>query len=327
MLKTISMCGVLAVLSIGAIDMVGADNLDGVNLDGGRLNAGGPAKLFDRLDADRDGAVVKDEVGENQQGLFERLLRTSDVNNDGRLDRDEFVTGTTNPPPATTAAGRRDGFSNRRGPAEVFQRFDKDADGILMLDEVPERIQKRFQQADADANGEVTKAEFTEQFERHMKNFKARQLPNQSNKKQRQHRATQGQGQQAIMRALDTDHDGALSAAELAAATSSLNSLDQDQDGALSQKELSRHSLQVHGRPAGQGGPAERIRQRILKSDTDGDGKISLDEAPERLQNHFDRADADRDGLLDATEVDAVVERIASHRIQGGKKKRQTETE
>jgi len=124
------------------------------------------------------------------------------------------------------------------------------------------------------------------------------------------------------MRALDTNHDGALSATELASASSSLNALDKDHDGELSHKELHGNDAQVQASTAGQEGPGERIRKRILESDADGDGKISLDEAPEHLQNKFDRADADGDGLLDSTEIDAVVERVASRWSQGRKKKR-----
>ena len=147
------------------------------------LDAAEPAELFQRLDADGDGAVLRNEVEENQLGLFERLLRTSDVNGDGRLNRDEFVVGTTNPPVTTTAAGAGASFGNRPGPADIFRRFDNDADGILMLEEVPERMKNRFHQVDADGNGEVTEGEFTEQFERHMQEFRARQSANQSNRK------------------------------------------------------------------------------------------------------------------------------------------------
>jgi len=52
------------------------------------------------------------------------------------------------------------------------------------------------------------------------------------------------------------------------------------------------------GGPGG-GGP----RPDLMASDADGDGKVSREEAPERMAQFFDRMDANSDGFIDAEEV------------------------
>lgn len=57
------------------------------------------------------------------------------------------------------------------------------------------------------------------------------------------------------------------------------------------------------GGEAGMGGGQ---RPDIMASDADGDGKVSREEATERMAPFFDRIDADADGFLDAEEVAAA---------------------
>jgi uncharacterized membrane protein YgcG len=52
----------------------------------------------------------------------------------------------------------------------------------------------------------------------------------------------------------------------------------------------------------------EEIISRILESDKNEDGKISKDEASDRLKQNFDRADENGDGFIDEAELKTLVE-------------------
>lgn len=53
----------------------------------------------------------------------------------------------------------------------------------------------------------------------------------------------------------------------------------------------------------------EEIIKRIFAADKDGDGKISRDEAPDRLKARFDAVDADKDGKIDRKEMESALGR------------------
>ena len=44
--------------------------------------------------------------------------------------------------------------------------------------------------------------------------------------------------------------------------------------------------------------------------DKDGDGKVSKDEAPERMRSFFDRMDPNSDGFIDAKEIEDMTKRF-----------------
>lgn len=117
-----------------------------------------------------------------------------------------------------------------------------------------------------------------------------------------------------LMRALDTDHNGELSAKEVKNASKSLASLDKNDD-----KKLSREELRPRfGRP---GPPREfnsdRFVERFLQRDKNKDGKISKDEFPERGRDRFDRIDGNDDGALDRAELKKMAEQFAARMNRG----------
>jgi Ca2+-binding EF-hand superfamily protein len=109
---------------------------------------GNPAMIFERLDADRDGAVTLAELEAMRAARFAER----DANGDGRLDRDELLAG---------AAQRA-----KRGVDRMMGRLDADGDGAITADEFadagrpgadPARLVGRF---DTDGDGALSLPEF-----------------------------------------------------------------------------------------------------------------------------------------------------------------------
>ena len=62
--------------------------------------------------------------------------------------------------------------------------------------------------------------------------------------------------------------------------------------------------------------------RRLKDADKNGDGKISKEEAPDRMKDNFDRIDANGDGQLEESEIKAMVEKMregAGRRPEGGR--------
>ena len=63
---------------------------------------------------------------------------------------------------------------------------------------------------------------------------------------------------------------------------------------------------------------AGNLMKKIMSQDKNDDGKISKEEAPERMTAMFDRVDGNSDGFLDETELEAMASRLSGrNRGQG----------
>ena len=63
------------------------------------------------------------------------------------------------------------------------------------------------------------------------------------------------------------------------------------------------------GRPPGEPGPDARGPGggfNPMQFDLDGDGKVSKEEAPQRMKMFFDRADSNGDGMLEPAEFEKM---------------------
>ncbi len=82
-----------------------------------------PAEVFDRLDADHNGTLTREELSAGRKHRGPRGgkgFRRADQNNDGQVTREEW-----------------------KGSAEIFDRIDANKDGILERDEVRSARRKR----------------------------------------------------------------------------------------------------------------------------------------------------------------------------------------
>lgn len=109
--------------------------------------------------------------------------------------------------------------------------------------------------------------------------------------------------------ALDTDRDGQLAAAEIAAASSSLlSALDKNHDGQITSDEYSPH---IAARSDTAPPVSNEVFTRLMVMDKNKDGVLTKDEVPERMLPMFDRGDTNHDGKLTADEVRAMATQSA----------------
>lgn len=129
-----------------------------------------------------------------------------------------------------------------------------------------------------------------------------------------------------VLAALDADKDGVISKSEINNAAAALRKLDKNGDGELDAEEM-RPSRPEGGRSRGgapEGGPggerggrsagAGGMMDRIMSQDKNQDGKLSKDEVDERMLPMFDRLDANSDGSIDKSEIEAAAARMGGGR-------------
>ena len=129
----------------------------------------------------------------------------------------------------------------------------------------------------------------------------------------------------AIMEAIDADKDGKLSAAEIKTADESLRKLDKNTDGKLSADEIGwppqfgGFGRGGGGGRGGRGGPpggrggeqaSRGLAERIMKRDSNADGKISKDELPRSMNRLFARTDRNGDERIDESEAKQLAEEL-----------------
>ncbi len=137
-----------------------------------------------------------------------------------------------------------------------------------------------------------------------------------------------------VMAALDADGDGTLSAAEIQNASVALKTVDKNGDGQIDGDEM-RPNFEGRrpGGPGGEGRPGPgrpgmdrpdgdrrppRGLDNILKErDKNGDGVLSDDEIPERMQKGMKRIDTNGDGKVDRAELEKLAEQMRSRRGDG----------
>ena len=176
---------------------------------------GGPALQL--LDTDKDGVISAAEW-KNAPTALAKL----DANGDGQITPDEL---------------RPPGGPPGRPPAEddmvkTLMAFDKNGDGKLSKAELPERMQGMLARGDKDGDGFLTTAE-----------LQAMAPPRQQEGEDHGPRGGGRPGggmmrMDPILAAIDADHDGTISAAELKNAVAALKPFDKDNDGQLSGEEI-----------------------------------------------------------------------------------------
>ncbi|MBC8290079.1 MAG: EF-hand domain-containing protein [Planctomycetes bacterium] len=309
--------------------------------------------LFKTLDANSDGKLTAGEVSEDQKRFFDRLLRVGDSDKNGELTRAEFEKATsrnadeTAPSPSDRrpAAGQpgnrpgQRGADRARNPEEMFKRMDRNKDGKLTLDEIPEPFRNRmkplFERVGKDA---ITVEDLkklggrpTDRRPGTNSNRPEGRRPGDAPRPDQPNRPGDNQRRgagPAFFRELDQNKDGALSKAELERAAMLLGKLDRNGNEKLELSELFGFGDGGPGRPrpdgAGRPGdrpqrpddqpgttdrprrPGETPSRRPENSQPEGrpenrPGAGGNSQA--RLQENFKRIDKNNDGFLSRDEA------------------------
>lgn len=193
------------------------------------------------LDSDGDGTIAATELA-----AAPNVLSKLDADHDGKLAPEEMRPrfgpggrgGRGRGPggPGGEPGGGRPAETEPPSSADLVKNllsFDRNGDGNLTKEEVPERMQGLFARGDADKNGTLSSAELNKMAET-------------QSRRANEERPGGGPPPDPILRALDTNQDGAVSSAEIAKSPAALKSLDKNGDGALTEEEV---------RPFGRGGP------------------------------------------------------------------------
>ncbi|MBX6312578.1 MAG: EF-hand domain-containing protein [Isosphaeraceae bacterium] len=170
-------------------------------------------ELFQRLDANSDTVIERDEVPASARDRFDDLLKRGDANKNGKLEAEEM----------------RDLAQKLRALAgagvaapERFRQADKDGDGKLSRAEFPGQP-ALFDRLDADKDGFLTREEATR--------FAALGGP--------MPKAPVGKAARRLLQ-MDKDGDGKISRAEFTGPEGVFDRLDSNKDGFLTRDELPR---------------------------------------------------------------------------------------
>lgn len=222
------------------------------------------------LDLNHDGVISADEIKAAPKSLL-----ALDKNGDGHITAEEVSPRPENAPSPSDLADR-------------LMAFDKDHKGYLVASDLPDRMQGIFARGDANHDGKLTPEELKALGDK------------QTAPSGPANRGGRGGGPfrfDPLLTALDTNHDGELSPEEIAAAATSLLALDKNGNGQIDADEMRPRQMS----------PEERVNHFLEEFDTNKDGRIARDEAPDRMQGEaFDKADTNHDGFLDKDELAAM---------------------
>ena len=299
------------------------------------------AKMFSRLDANGDGKITRDEMGEKA-----RMVDHADKDGDGAVSIDEFRRflkerqkrqherreGDGRDEGRPGRDKHRDRPEGRRGRGEgppgrtppLMAALDTDRDGRLSRDEIA-RAPKVLERFDRNQDG------FLDARELHQ----AMGGPGGRGGRpdgRRPPRGGGGRGRMEYIKRMDRDRDGRVTRDEfMGAVEGQFKGMDRDGDGAITEKDLDAMAAQRRGRRGEQAGrgreggpsPEEQKKRRAVfmkHMDANGDGRVSLDEFRTPRERQFKSLDRDGDGAITGAELEQAGDGEKGRRRERGER-------
>ncbi len=236
--------------------------------------------LFQRLDADGDGALSETEIAPEDRNLFQRLMRRADDDGDGRLSHDEFRSGLVPSRPEKPLEKKQPSTLPQADAVRyVLLTMDTTRDSIIDAEEVPPELLDVF-----DA--------LTERVDR-----------NNNDTIERQELDRAGQVLSAVAGRYVQRHE-----IDPAAELKKLARTQRDDFDRFERRPI----------PFDQIRDPKQARKVFKQLDTDRDGYLESKEIPQPLQQSLERfwqlADRDRDRKLSEREFLVGAERLARFR-------------
>ncbi|MBN4049929.1 EF-hand domain-containing protein [bacterium AH-315-M10] len=297
---------------------------------------------FKRLDRNGDGKLTRDEM-RGHEGLFHQL----DTNNNNELDQAEAdkiskqqrrklhgtggdeMDGSRGDKFDKGDRKRRGKRGGKKGWQRMMEHADTNGDGKLSEKEWIAMQRDQFNRMDSNGDGSLS----AEEIKAHMESRKRGRKGKDGQRGSRENKRGGDSKQQAklakrIFQRMDRNGDGSISKDE-APDRMPFDQVDSDGDGKVSEAEFTKawlaHAKQRGGQgrngSRGQDGEKKDMDRRggqrggdraaafFKRMDKNGDGKITKDEAPERLKRAFDRIDTDGDGSITQEELSKAFKR------------------
>ena len=293
-----------------------------------------PAGVFKRLDTNGDGKLTAEEVPADKREFFDRALRSGDADGDGALNAAEFAkafsSGRDSDRERDSRSRRRSGSSSGGRPApyaaDFIRRLDKDGDGKVSSEELPQtyraRLGVRFEEFDKNKDGTLNQEEIAAMLTASYSSRRSSGSQSRDTDRPRpSSRDADQPSQDALFAILDRDRNGKLSRRELEAAGSILARLDRDKDGSVSKREIAavasdRAPSSRSSRERDYRGGISSYARRLDKNE---DGKLTKDEASGPIKERFDSLDEDGDGILKIEDIEKAFRRPRSRSPKDGK--------
>jgi Ca2+-binding EF-hand superfamily protein len=214
--------------------------------------------ILNAIDVNQDGTLSAAELADASA-----QLRKLDKNSDGILTRDEAGLQMGNGGRGGRGRGEGEGGGDEPPSAppsaveltDMLMAFDANHNGKLEKSEVPDRFQGLFERGDTNHDGVLTRDEITKLAEANRQQAGGGQGRGEGRGRGGDGRGPGGPGQfDLAFNALDTDHNGEISADEINNAPASLKTLDKNGDGQITEDEVTP-DFGGRGFGGGPGGP------------------------------------------------------------------------